>query len=141
MRSSFSDIRAVEGGVIAEGTESEGALDVPKGLLVESSWQGGGYSGSVWIVATEGDLDGFLLLRKGCVLPGLNQQLVWVTQESKGESLSIIITISGHKHCCSRLRTLGIIHIVLNNLLQDRNITYSPDPSINCGKSSTLALP
>ncbi len=35
---SLSDMCAVEGDMIAERTESEVALDVPKGLLAESSW-------------------------------------------------------------------------------------------------------
>lgn len=86
MVSSLSDVRAAEGDMIAEGTESEVTLDVSKGLLVKSGWEGCGYSGPVWIVASGGDLDMFSLLRKGCVLPGLNQQLVWITQESKGKA-------------------------------------------------------
>ena len=35
---SLSDMCAVERDMVAEGTGSELALDVPKGLLVESSW-------------------------------------------------------------------------------------------------------
>ncbi len=35
---SLPDICAVQGDVMAEGTESEVALDVPKGVLVGSGW-------------------------------------------------------------------------------------------------------
>lgn len=133
--------------MLAEGTESETVLDITNGLLGESSWESGGYSGSAWVVANGGDLDMFLLLEKDCILPGLNQQLVWVIKES----------LSINHHCIwtqalllssvllssfpLSLYTWGIMHALLYNSWQDRNTTYSPDPSINFGKSSTLALP
>ena len=89
MVSSLSAVCAVEGSMLAEETESEMTLDITKGLLDGSNSESDGYAGSVWAVASGGDLDRFLLLEIGCILPGLNQQLVWATQRSKEGSLSI----------------------------------------------------